>query len=859
MIKIYAGYGNPEDTSFRSMEVTCGAITSDPSYQNGPTNYTSLLMLPSVSFNNRTQYLDTPSTSAITILSTLLGLEAGVATFNDIPIDTVINFYSDEECTKPMGMKLYIEAYGNDRIDLYVGNKEYGMYFRPLEDSILKSATIPDYAPYYSDTTPVAGSMYFCFIIPLAYRNCTTWEEAIDVMIDNFTTYADLGNYSYMEQALIHCPLLFGYHITHRYWSGGDNYYAVGARETNNIGASYNPNCYYRGQNMRCLTTISAWYFFLLGKHIYNEVDLENVSLELQEPVNGIDRIHLGKSIFITKQDDVLTVSSDDGFNDEGYGIGIREVTPATDLLSLVDMDHMVITLKNGDTLTFGGDTQRVTLDIKAANKDLIWVWANSYSGGTALNSNYTGFGVFLAIPEAFSTIPSDTWIESMEGFSGYAYNEAPIYVCSHVACPFVRVLKTDLWDYTTNPNGGPAGFITEYAVDTNTTSAYVSVTSNDDLAFWEELITNIPSDEPEPYNPGTGHIGGGTSGTGGGNGEYDDTGDSVGAGTPPALLAPHTSHMYRATNADLTSIMAFINNASEEEVRSKYVSAVMNISLVGIPKSWSMSLGTAEDFKLAGTDTHVDLQPLRTQYITGSLGTFKIDEYFGTFLDYDPYTQIQIYLPYVGFTDLSANEIIGNECELVASIDLMSGLIQYQLMSKDANTGRNIVILSVNGQCASQYPLTALDYNGKVMSIVGTIAGAITFGVGIAAILASHGAAAPLVAGIMTTAGGASATVSSGMAASRAWKGTTVRSGATAGCTGHMSVHRPYIIISRPKQNIPETFAHEYGFRSHISARLGDLHGFTKVEDIHLENMGDITQDELEELESILKSGVIL
>ena len=92
-----------------------------------------------------------------------------------------------------------------------------------------------------------------------------------------------------------------------------------------------------------------------------------------------------------------------------------------------------------------------------------------------------------------------------------------------------------------------------------------------------------------------------------------------------------------------------------------------------------------------------------------------------------------------------------------------------------------------------------------------------------------------------------------------KAEKPNVSRASGISGLNGNMSIRRPYLIISRPKQNIPETFAHEYGFRSHISARLGDLTGFTKVEDIHLENMGDITQDELEELESILKSGVIL
>lgn len=853
-LSFYAAYELPGTEGFHTTHVVCGQISSVPDYIQYSTYsqpYGSMLRSPNPAFNNRTQYLDAPSTSIWDIYRDQF---PNAVLVGDIDSDTVIDFYYDENGQTPMGMKLYIEDDGTN-YKFYLANKKYGLFYNCLEYALAKTSSIPNYDGFTGDNEAVKNCT---FNVPYAYHECTSWEEVFAQMIVDLYTDYEAETYEYLPMALEHAPILFGYPITHRYWQGGDNYIAIGGR------GQSTPNIYYRSESYRGLNTIGNWLLFMVDKFIYaeNEPVLHDAPLskvikfDLKESMNGISEIVLAKACYFT----------DDFYVDSGYqataGIAFKEIVGGTDLLELIDhdlsQDH-VITLKNDDTITI-----KTTGDVifEAAGKKLSFQYANR-TGGSPFDNVNNGWGIFLVCPYSFEEIDTETWMDELQDYSEYEYGNAPFCLASYVGIPNPnQPLQTYFWNDTLHPSIGPAGYVTEYTFSYYDTSLIDTIETDANTAFWAELLQNLHSEEPEPpapYDPGTGSIGGGTSGPGGGNGEYDDSGDSVGAGIPPALLAPQTSHMYRATNADLSSIMSFINNTSEEEVRSKYIGSVMNISLVGIPKSWSMSLGTAEDFKLAGTDTGVDLQPLRTQFLTGSLGTFKIDEYFGTFLDYDPYTKIQIYLPYVGFTDLSANEIIGNECELVASIDLMSGLIQYQLMSKDANTGRNIVILSVNGQCASQYPLTALDYNGKVMSIVGTIAGAITFGVGIASILASGGSTAPLVAGIMATVGGASATMSSGMAASRASKGTTVRSGATAGCTGHMSVHRPYIIISRPKQNIPETFGHEYGFKSHISARLGDLTGFTKVEDIHLENMGDITQDELEELESILKSGIIL
>ena len=66
------------------------------------------------------------------------------------------------------------------------------------------------------------------------------------------------------------------------------------------------------------------------------------------------------------------------------------------------------------------------------------------------------------------------------------------------------------------------------------------------------------------------------------------------------------------------------------------------------------------------------------------------------------------------------------------------------------------------------------------------------------------------------------------------------------------------FIIIERPNISVPNKVQHYMGQTSNMTASLGGLSGMTIVEAVHLEGI-PCTTSELAEIESILKSGVIL
>ena len=87
---------------------------------------------------------------------------------------------------------------------------------------------------------------------------------------------------------------------------------------------------------------------------------------------------------------------------------------------------------------------------------------------------------------------------------------------------------------------------------------------------------------------------------------------------------------------------------------------------------------------------------------------------------------------------------------------------------------------------------------------------------------------------------------------------GDVRRCSTLSGNFGFLSSQTPYLIISRPRLCMPDNYGHYHGYPSNITRKLGELSGYTVVSNIHLDGL-DATSSELEELESILKAGIII
>ena len=83
-------------------------------------------------------------------------------------------------------------------------------------------------------------------------------------------------------------------------------------------------------------------------------------------------------------------------------------------------------------------------------------------------------------------------------------------------------------------------------------------------------------------------------------------------------------------------------------------------------------------------------------------------------------------------------------------------------------------------------------------------------------------------------------------------------KSGSLSGTGGMLGIQTPYLILTRPRQAIPAGQNRFIGYPAFITEILGNISGYTEVDSIHLEGI-NATGEELSEIETILKSGVIL
>lgn len=247
-----------------------------------------------------------------------------------------------------------------------------------------------------------------------------------------------------------------------------------------------------------------------------------------------------------------------------------------------------------------------------------------------------------------------------------------------------------------------------------------------------------------------------------------------------------------------------------------------------------SLPIGSAEQIKLGSIPaTGVTGQPVTNRYMSFSCGSVTVPNYYGNVEDYDPYTKVQIWLPFIGFRDLSTNEVMGGTITVTYGIDVYTGACVANITI--ARDGVTQALYSFDGNCALTEPMTGADYSR-------VISGIISLGVGIATGVASGGVGAAIGAGALLANN----------------KISYSRSGALSANAGAMCIKTPYILVRRPRAYDANLYESFYGNPANNTVYLSQCSGYTRVKDIHVDTIA-CTDDERLEIERLLKLGVIL
>lgn len=243
------------------------------------------------------------------------------------------------------------------------------------------------------------------------------------------------------------------------------------------------------------------------------------------------------------------------------------------------------------------------------------------------------------------------------------------------------------------------------------------------------------------------------------------------------------------------------------------------------------------------------------------NLGSITIPKYFNSFLDYAPYTKIELYLPYIGFVNLDVNEVMGQTINIEYVVDIFSGKCSA-FISRGTGNDKTIIMtcdgtigmdIQVGGGQGAEIARNMLKFG------IGAVAGAISLGAG--AVSAGANAKTAGSVGSIASISGASAgyLANTTIGAISAGQVNIAKGGATQSGVNFFTPQNCYLVITRPTPKYPANYNHTIGRPSGKTATLGDLTGYTVVDSIHVEGLDTATSDEITEVERLLKQGVIL
>ena len=255
-----------------------------------------------------------------------------------------------------------------------------------------------------------------------------------------------------------------------------------------------------------------------------------------------------------------------------------------------------------------------------------------------------------------------------------------------------------------------------------------------------------------------------------------------------------------------------------------------------------TVSIGgiTSDVEALAATDSGIP-------YFYG--GAVDVGNYYNSYLDYEPYTSIDIYIPYIGVRPLNVSQVVGHRLCIGYYIDFNTQQITALIGLDGDSSNLGQVVTQYIGTVGVNTPLSGTSAQDVTRNIVTQTAGLIT-GVGALAGGVATG-------NIAAAAVGASSTIStltgSGQTSPNYY-------GSLSPISGLISPQSAYLIINRPIAAEPEKFKEQVGYSScYSSIGLGAYSGFLKCAAVDIPATSNMTEEEQREIEQLLLGGVYI
>lgn len=311
------------------------------------------------------------------------------------------------------------------------------------------------------------------------------------------------------------------------------------------------------------------------------------------------------------------------------------------------------------------------------------------------------------------------------------------------------------------------------------------------------------------------------------------DSGDTPDPTVMEGVTASGMCSVYNPTKEQLKNFSAWLWSPNFLDNFLKIFQNPMD-AIIGLHIMYATPItGTPANIVCGYLDSGVSSKVVTQQFSEVDCGHVAIPEYFGNALDYEPYTQVHVYLPFIGIVSLKPNDVIGKELYIKYGVDAMTGTCLAVLTTKKGSS--EIACYTFPGNCACQIPISGGNYAQMITGLAGFVAS----GVGAAATgnpLMALGAGASLLNSHLDVSHG----------------------GAIGSNAGAMGIRIPYVIITRKSAYEATRYNEFYGFPANKTVQLSSCKGYTRVKHVHIE-IPTATANEKKEIETILKQGVII
>lgn len=280
-----------------------------------------------------------------------------------------------------------------------------------------------------------------------------------------------------------------------------------------------------------------------------------------------------------------------------------------------------------------------------------------------------------------------------------------------------------------------------------------------------------------------------------------------------------------------------WVNNL--KKIRTDPMQNIISISIADVP----IPSGLNALIYVGNVASTVEANVISNSFIELDCGEITLNEYYGSFADYEPFIATTLYLPKVGFVQIPADVCVNNTIKVVYHIELSSGegLCYIQLTSK--RDGFTYIWNTYTCHVTSNITLSAQDHSQQLVALGNAI---INTGI----------SASNAVVNPTSATQGLTSTLSSCIDVA-----TTKNPTSTKGNVGNMSAvmcyKKPYLLINRTNLTKPSSFQENNGYLINYTATIGDHTGFLQTRNYHCSF--NAPYNHRAEIERLMDGGVII